>query len=74
MSSSTRVAKVVELIGTSNKSWEEAAQVAITEAMKTIRGIRGVKIKEMSARVDSQSGKIAEYRTCIDLSFGVMNE
>lgn len=36
------VAKIVELVGSSNKSWEDAAQVAVNEAIKTIHGIRGI--------------------------------
>jgi len=71
---STRVAKVVELIGTSDESWEAAAQVAIEEARKTIKGIHGIKIKQMTARVDPESGRIIEYRTSIDMSFGVIDE
>ena len=70
----TRVAKIVEIVGTSDKSWEDAALVAVEEARKTIRGIRGIKIKDMTARVDPDTGRIAEYRTSINLSFGVMDE
>ena len=68
----TRVAKIVEIVGTSNKSWEDAAKVAIDEARKTIRGIRGIKIKDMTARVDPDTGRLVEYRTSVNLSFGVM--
>ena len=71
-SSTTRVAKIVEIVGTSNKSWEDAAKVAIDEARKTIRGIRGIKIKDMTARVDPDTGRLVEYRTSVNLSFGVM--
>lgn len=69
-----RVAKIIEIIGTSEKSWEAAAQVAIDEARRTVRGIRGIKIKEMTARIDPNNGSIKEYRTCLNLSFGVMDE
>jgi flavin-binding protein dodecin len=65
------VAKILELVGSSDKGWEDAAQAAITEATKTIHGIRGVEITDMTARVDSKTGKIQEYRTCVKLSFGV---
>jgi flavin-binding protein dodecin len=67
----THVAKIVEIAGGSDKSWENAAQVAVDEAKKTIRGIRGVEITDMTAKVDPNSGKITEYRACIKLSFGV---
>jgi flavin-binding protein dodecin len=70
----TRVAKIVEIVGTSNKSWEDGALVAIEEARKTIRGIRGIKIKDMTARVDPDTGRLVEYRTSVNLSFGVMDE
>ena len=68
----TRVAKIVEIVGTSNKSWEDAAKVAIDEARKTIRGIRGIKIKDMTARVDPDTGRLVEDRTSVNLTFGVM--
>ena len=70
----TRVAKIVEIVGTSDKSWEDAALVAIEEARKTIRGIRGIKIKDMTARVNPDTGRLVEYRTSVNLSFGVMDE
>ena len=69
----TRVAKIVELIGTSDESWEAAAQVAIAEARKSIHGIHGIKIKEMTAKVDPETGRLLEYKTSIDLSFGVID-
>jgi flavin-binding protein dodecin len=56
------VAKIVELVGSSSNSWEEAAQNAVAEALKTIRGIRGVEIKDMTATIDQTTGKIAQYR------------
>jgi flavin-binding protein dodecin len=70
----TRVAKIVEIVGSSEKSWEDAAQVAVEEARKTIRGIRGIKIKDMTARIDPNTGRLVEYRTSVNLSFGVMGE
>jgi flavin-binding protein dodecin len=65
------VAKIVELVGSSNKSWEDAAQVALNEAIKTIHGIRGIEVTDMTAKVDSKTGNIQEYRVCVKLSFGV---
>jgi dodecin len=65
------VASIVELIGSSDKSWEDAAQVAVNDAIKTIRGIRGIEVTDMTAKIDSNSGKIQEYRVCVKLAFGV---
>jgi len=65
------VGKILELVGSSKKGWEDAAQVAIAEATKTIDGIRGLEVTDMTARVDSKTGKIQEYRVCIKLAFSV---
>jgi dodecin len=65
------VGKIVELVGSSDKGWEDAAQNAVNEAMKTIRGIRGIEIVDQTALVDSKTAKITKYRTCVKLSFGV---
>jgi len=63
----------VELVGSSEKSWADAAQTAVNEAIKTIRGVRG-DMKDLTAKVDSKTGKILEYRVCVKLSFAVERE
>lgn len=70
----THVAKIVEIVGSSNKGWDDAAQVAVDEAKKTIHGIKGLEVTDMTAIVDPNSGKITEYRTTIKLSFGVEHQ
>ena len=65
------LANIVELIGSSEKDWEDAAQIAITEAAKTIHGIKGVEVTDLTAHIDSKTSKIIENRACIKLSFGV---
>jgi dodecin len=67
----THVAKIVELIGSSDKGWEEAAQVALDEAKKTIHGITGIEVTDMTAKVDQNTGKITQYRAAVKISFGV---
>jgi flavin-binding protein dodecin len=54
------VAKIIEVIGISDKGWEDAAQTAVNEAKKTVHGIHGVKVQDMTADVDS-AGKITRY-------------
>jgi dodecin len=56
------VAKIIEIIGSSQNGWEEAAQVAIDEARKTIHNIHGLEITDMTAKVHPNTGKITEYR------------
>ena len=64
----THVAKIVEIIGSSDKGWEEAAQVAIDEAKKTIHGITGLEVTDMTAKVDPRSGMISQYRAAVKMS------
>ena len=66
-----RIAKIMELVGSSDKSWQDAAQVALEEAKKTIHGITGVEIGDMTAKVDANTGNITEYRTAVKIAFGV---
>ena len=63
------IAKVIRVIGQSPDGFAEAAQVAVTEASKTLRGISGAHVKSMSAEVSD--GKISEYRTTVDIAFGL---
>jgi flavin-binding protein dodecin len=65
------VAKIVELVGSSEKGWEDAAQAAVDEAMKTVRGIRGIEVVDQTAQVDPKTGKITKYKTCVKMSFGI---
>lgn len=59
--------KVVEVLAESNRSWEDAAQTAIKNAAKTLRGIRSLYIKEMTATIDKN--KIVSYRINAKISF-----
>jgi hypothetical protein len=63
------VAKVVTIIGNSPDSFAKAAQVAVAEAAKTIRGITGADVISMSCEVDGD--RIVTYRTTVNVSFGV---
>ena len=67
----TAIANVIELVGSSDKSWEDAAQVALAEARKTIHEITGIEVGDMTAKVDPNTGNIIEYRTAVKLAFGV---
>lgn len=64
-----KVAKVIELVGSSSKGWEEAAKSAIGEAAKTVRNIRGVEMVGMTGVVEN--AKITEYRATVKVAFGV---
>jgi len=66
-SSTESVYKLVEVIGTSTKSWEDAANKAVETAAKTLRDLRIAEVVKMDMKVDG--GKVSEYRTRVLLSF-----
>jgi len=63
------VAKVITLIGQSPESFAKAADVAVQEASKTIRGISGADVVTMNAVVED--GRITMYRTTVNIAFGL---
>lgn len=63
------VVKVIEVMASSTKSWEDAAQQAVNEASSTLKNIRSVYIQDHSAVV--KDNKIAEYRITAKLSFEI---
>ncbi|MBM4236104.1 MAG: dodecin domain-containing protein [Firmicutes bacterium] len=60
------VYKVVDIIGTSDKSWEEAAKTAVTTAAKTLRDLRVAEVKRMDMKIEE--GKLV-YRVKMNVSF-----
>ena len=64
------VLKVIELKAESTKSWEDATQIAVNKASKSLKGIRSVWVKDMSATVDAK-GKISHYRVDLKVSFEI---
>jgi flavin-binding protein dodecin len=63
------VAKVVTIIGSSPESFAKAADAAVQEAAKTIRGISGADVVSMSA--DVEGDRITTYKTTVNIAFGV---
>jgi len=66
------VYKIIELVGTSNDSWEDAVQQAVNKAGKSLRGLRIAEIVKLDVRLDDD-GKIGEYRARVALSFKYEN-
>lgn len=60
------VYKVVELIGSSDQSWEDAAKNAVQQASKTLRQLRVAEVKELDISIDD-GGKMT-YRAKVSLS------
>jgi len=61
------VYRVTEVIGTSSKSWEDAASNAVETAAKSVRDLRVAQVKQADLTIED--GKITTYRVRLDISF-----
>ncbi len=59
--------KVVELVGTSDSSWEEAAKNAVEAASKSLRDLRIAQVNQLDMKVEN--GRVVAYRAKVSLSF-----
>jgi len=64
---SDAVYRVVEVIGTSTVSWEDAAKQAVATASESLRDLRIAEVLQMDMKVEK--GKVAAFRTRVALSF-----
>jgi flavin-binding protein dodecin len=61
------VYKVIELVGTSDKSWEDAAKQVVATASKTLKDLRIAEIIQQDMKIEN--GKVVAYRARVKLSF-----
>lgn len=61
------VYKIIELVGTSPKSWEDAAKTAVETAGKSLKDLRIAEIGELDMQIDK--GKVVTYRARVKVSF-----
>ena len=64
---SEKTYKIIELVGSSATSWEDAAKTAVHTAAKTLRDLRIAEITQMDMKIEN--GKVAAYRARVKLSF-----
>ena len=64
--------KVVKIMGTSEQSWQDAAEEAFLEASETIDDISGIEVEDFTADVDG--GQIQEYRATVEVAFPVEDQ
>ena len=62
------VYRVTELVGTSKKSWEDAAKNAVETASHTLHNLRIAEVTKLDMKIDSK-GKVSGYRARVSLSF-----
>jgi len=63
------VAKVIEVVGSSEKSWKDAAENAVKAASKTVNNITGVQVVHMTGQV--KNGSIKTYKATVKIAFGL---
>ena len=61
------IARITEISSTSQKSFEDAIQTAVTRATKTLRNVRGAWVKEQQIKIEE--GKIVEYQVNLMITF-----
>jgi flavin-binding protein dodecin len=66
------VYKIIELVGTSEKSWEEAAKNAVDLASNSLQELRIAEISAMDLKIED--GKVAAYRARVKVSFKYMGK
>lgn len=63
------VLKVIEVLSSSEKSWEDATKKAVAEAGKSLKNIRSVYIQDQSAAV--KNNKVTEFRVNVKITFEI---
>lgn len=61
--------KVIEVIGVSTESFEDAVHQAVAKAAESVRGITGIEVTNLSGQV--RDGRISQYRAAVKLAFTV---
>ena len=68
----SQVAKVIQLVGSSEISWQDAVEVAVREAAKAIRHISGVDVVSMTA--DVEGDRVTQWRVTVRIAFAIESE
>ena len=61
------VYKIVEVVGSSSKSWDDAAALAVSTAAETLRDLRIAEVTKLDLKIEA--GKVVAYRARVSLSF-----
>ncbi len=66
------VYKVIEIVGSSEKSWDDAARVAVERAGQTLDDLRVAEVTAQDVKIEN--GKVVAYRTKLSISFKYRGE
>ena len=61
--------KVIKVLGTSEESWEDAAEEAVRQASRTVDDVHGVEVEDWTATVEG--AEVTEYRATVEIAFPV---
>lgn len=61
--------KIIKVLGTSEESWQDAAEEAVRQASKTIDNISGVEVEDWTA--DVEDGEVTQYDATVEIAFPV---
>lgn len=64
--------KIIKVMGTSDDSWQAAAEEAYRQASQTVDDISGIEVEDWTAEVDD--GEITEYKATVEVAFPVHDE
>ena len=64
------IVKVIELVASSTKSWDDAAKSALKEAAQSLRHIKAADVIKQTAHVD-EKGEIVDYRVTLHVAFEI---
>ena len=67
-----RVYKIIDLVGTSSSSWEDAARNAVETAGKSLKDLRIAEVTQLDLKVED--GKVKQFRTNVRLSFKYLGD
>jgi hypothetical protein len=67
-----RVYKIIDIVGTSEKSFSDAAKNAVIEASKTVKNIRRAEVRKFDVKVEND--KPVLYRAEVNISFEIVRE
>ena len=59
--------KIIELVGTSDQSWEEAARIAVETAAESLKDLRIAEVTKLDVTIEN--GKVVSYRARVNVSF-----
>ncbi len=61
------VAKIIEIVASSEKSWDDAVKEGLARANRTLKGITGVELASQKMKVEN--GQVKEYRVHLKVTF-----